>query len=330
VRQGSIRRRDFITIVGGAVAWPIAARAQQAATPVIGYLGATSAEAYTNRLRSFRQGLSDTGYVEGRNVTIEYGWANSVPGRLSELAADLVRRRVSVIVGNAPAAVAAKAATKTIPIVFSGALDPVQIGLVESLNQPGGNLTGVTSMGTEIGGKQLSLMRELLPKAMHYALLLNPINLIFGGPLEKEMQSVAASFGAEVELLNARTIGEIDSVFSSLAEKRIEALFVSPSAFFEGRRVQLTTLANRYAIPTLYDRREFVEIGGLISYGTNNTEMERQVGIYAGRILRGEKPADLPVLRATKFELVINLSTAKAIGISVPSVLLALADEVIE
>jgi putative ABC transport system substrate-binding protein len=263
-------------------------------------------------------------------VAIEYRWADNQPSRWPEFAADLVRRQVSVIVGVAPMAAAAKAATTTIPIVFNGAPDPVQIGLVAGLGRPGGNLTGVTSMGTEIGGKQLSLMHELLPSAARYALLLNPTNLVFGGPMANEMQSGAAALGRQLDLLAAGTIREVDSAFASLAEKRTEALFVSPSLFFASRRVQFATLATRYAIPAIYGSREYAEVGGLMSYGTSAADDERQTGVYVGRILKGEKPANLPVLRATKFELIINLQTARTLGITVPPGLIAAADEVIE
>jgi putative ABC transport system substrate-binding protein len=324
-----MKRREFITLIGGAAAWPHAVRAQQAAMPVIGYLGQTSAQAEANRLLAFRQGLSDMGYVEGRNVTIEYRWADT-PSRNRELVADLVRQQVSVIVAIAPAAAVAKAATTTIPIVFWGAPDAVQTGWVASLNRPGGNLTGITDMGTEIGGKQLGFMHDLLPLAVRYALLVNPNGLIIGGPLEKEMQSAAASLGGQVEVLTAGTIGDIDRAFASLAEKRTECLFVAPGVFFANRRVQLATLATRHAVPTIYASRDFVEVGGLMSYGSVTGVTIRQVGVYVGRILKGEKPADLPVLRASKFELVINLQTARTLGITVPPGLLAIADEVIE
>jgi putative ABC transport system substrate-binding protein len=324
-----VKRREFITLVGGATAWPLVARAQQLAIPVIGYIGSL-AEADVNRLRWFRQGLGEAGFVEGRNVTIEYRWTQSAPGRSQELVADLVRRQVSVIIGVSPSAAVAKAATNTIPIVFWGSPDPVQVGLVASLNRPGGNVTGVIDMGTELGGKRISLMHELLPSAVRYALLVSPNGLIIGGPLEKEMQSVANALGAQIEILTPGTIDEIDRAFAALAEKRTEALFVSPGVFYANRRVQFATLAARYAIPTLYGSRTHVEVGGLMSYSANEAEMHRQVGLYAGRILRGEKPADLPVLRPTKFELVINLGTAKALGLAVPPTLLSTADEVIE
>jgi putative ABC transport system substrate-binding protein len=325
-----VKRREFITLLGGAAAaWPTVARAQQPRMQVIGYIGSTP-EADVSRLRAFRQGLGEAGFVEGRNVTIEYRWNETTPDRRPELAADLIRRRVSVIVAVAPMAAVAKAATSTIPIVFWGSPDAVQVGLVASLNRPGGNVTGVTDMGPEIGGKRLGLMRELLPAAMRDALVIYTNGLVLGGPLATEMTSAAEALGRHLDILTAATIGEIDGVFASLAERRTEALFVAPSIFFTNRRVQFATLATRHGIPTLYANREFVEVGGLISYGTSQTQTHRQVGLYAGRILRGEKPAELPVLRADKFELVINAGTAKALGLAIPPTLLAIADEVIE
>jgi putative ABC transport system substrate-binding protein len=324
-----MNRRDIIALLGGAAAWPVAARAQQ--MPVIGYIGQSSAEGYASRLRGFRLGLGDTGYSEGRNLEIEYRWAGDDNRKYPELVADLVRRQVSVLVADPPlAAVAAKAATATIPIVFRLAPDPVQIGLVNSLNKPGGNATGVTSMGTEIGGKQLSLAHQLLPSAERLALLLNPTNLVFGGPLAKEMQLAATALGSGMEVFSASTIPEIDSAFSSIAAKKIETLFVSPSILFSNRRVQFATLATRYAVPTVYSNRDFVEVGGLMSYGASSEEMDRQTGVYVGRILKGAKPTDLPVARASKFELVINMQTARTLGLTVPPNLLAIADEVIE
>jgi putative ABC transport system substrate-binding protein len=272
----------------------------------------------------------EAGYVEGRNVAIEYRGNENGSSRGAELAAGLARRQVSVIVGTPPSAVGAKAATSTIPIVFWGAPDPVQAGLVASLNRPGGNVTGVINMGTEIGGKQLALMHEFLPAATRYALLLNPTNVVFRSPLAKEMQSVAAGLGRQVDILTASTIREIDGAFASSAENRTDALFISPSVLFSNRVVQFATLASRHAIPAIYDSRAFPEVGGLMSYGSSEADMHRQVGLYVGRILKGEKPAELPVLRPTKFELVINAGTAKAIGLTVPPTLLAIADEVIE
>jgi putative ABC transport system substrate-binding protein len=326
-----MKRRQFITLLGGAAVCPCAAQAQQAGVPVIGYLGST-AEADVNRLRAFRQGLGEGGFAEGRNVTIEYRGTRSVDPRLPvpELAAALVRRQVSVIVANAPTAATVKAVTSTIPVVFWGVVDPVQVGLVASLNRPGANVTGVITMGSEIGGKQLSLMHELLLSAKRYALLVSPTGFVVGGPLEQEMQSVAGELGGQIEVLTAGTIGEIDNAFARLAQNRTEALFVAPGVFLTDRRVQIATLATRYAIPTIYASRDFVEVGGLMSYGTSETDMLRRMGVYVGRILKGEKPADLPVLRPTKFELVINLSTARALGLTVPPTLLAIADDIIE
>jgi putative ABC transport system substrate-binding protein len=325
-----MRRRDFISLLGGAAAaWPLTARAQRAVMPVVGYVG-TTPEADAVRLRAFRQGLGEAGYVEGRNVAIEYRGTGNVQGRGAELAADLVRRQVSVIVGTPPTAAGAKAATSAIPIVFWGAPDPVQAGLVASLNRPGGNVTGVINMGTEIGGKQLALMHEFVPAATRYALLLQPNNLVFRSPLAKEMQSAAAGLGCQLDVLTASTIGEIDSAFASFVEKRTDALFISPSVFFANRLVQFATLASRHAIPAIYVDRSFPVVGGLMSYGSSEADMLRQAGLYVGRTLKGEKPADLPVLRPTKLELVINAGTAKSIGLTVPPNLLAIADEVIE
>jgi putative ABC transport system substrate-binding protein len=335
-----MRRRDFITFLGSAAAaWPIAARSQHAALPAIGYLGAT-AETDVNRLRAFREGLGEAGFAEGRNVRIEYRGTQAPGARVarasdawvSELVSDLIRRQVSVIVADSPTIAAnAKAVTSTVPIVFWAVVDPVQVGLVASLNRPGGNLTGIISMGTEIGGKQFSLVHELLPSVMRYALLVSSRGLVIGGPWEKEMQSVAAGLGGQTEVLGVATVGEIDNAFASLAQKRVEAIFVGPGgSFFTDRRVQLTTLATRYAIPAIYSHRDFVEAGGLMSYGASEADIHRQIGVYVGRILKGEKPADLPVLRPTKFELAINVTTAKALGLTVPPTLLAIADEVLE
>jgi putative tryptophan/tyrosine transport system substrate-binding protein len=322
-----IQRRDFITLLGGAAAWPLAARAQQA--PMVAYLG-SMAEADVSRLRALREGLGEAGFAEGRNVRIEYRGVGTPPTRVREVAADLIRQKASVIIGSSPTAAAVKEVTSRVPIVFWSVPDPVQVGLVASLNRPGGNVTGVSGMGTEIGGKQLGLMHELLPSASRYALLVNPAGFVVGGPLEKEMQSVAQGLGAQVEVLTPGTIAEIDSAFASLTRKRTEAVFVAPGRFFTDRRAQFTTLATRYAMPAMYGYRDFVEIGGLMSYGASETDMHRQMGIYVGRILKGEKPADLPVLRPTKFELAINLTTARALGLTVPPTLLALADDVIE
>ena len=312
------------------MSWPRTGHAQPTTSPVVGFLNSASPDGYAAMADAFRQGLGEAGYIEGRNVAIEYRGSDNVSGRGAELAADLIRRQVSVIVGTPPTSAGAKAATSTIPIVFWGAPDPVQAGLVASLRRPGGNLTGVTSMGTEIGGKQLALMHELLPAATRYALLLAPNNLVFASPLAKEMQSVAAGLGCQLDILTASTIGEVDNAFASLVEKRTDALFISPGLSFSNWLVRFAILASRYAIPAMYFDRAFPAVGGLMSYGSSEADMLRQAGLYVGRILKGEKPAELPVLRATKFELVINAGTAKAIGLTVPPTLLAIADDVIE
>jgi putative tryptophan/tyrosine transport system substrate-binding protein len=327
-----MRRRDFISLVGGsAVAWPLAARAQQPAMPVIGYLYLGTPEGGARFLAAFRKGLSETGFVEGQNVAIEFRWAHNELDRLAELAADLVRRRVAVIttLASNTAALAAKAATTTIPIVFQGPADPVQIGLVASLNWPGGNVTGLTSMNVEIGAKRIELLQELLPAAARFAVLVNPSNAASASVIT-DLQAAAAAVGRQIEFLTAGTNRDIETAFASLVQKRIDALLVMPDQFFNGRRVQIVTLAMQYAIPVLYYVRDFPEAGGLMSYGTDLTDQFRQAGIYVGRILKGEKPADLPVMQATQFEFVINLQTARTLGLTVPPTLLALATEVIE
>ena len=326
-----MNRRSLITLLGGAAAWPLAARAQQPAMPVIGYLHVASPEVLPDRLAAVRRGLSEVGFVEGRNIAIEYRWADNQNDRLSELAADLIRRHVNIIVapGGTRAALAAKGLTTTIPIVFSASVDPVQSGLVQSLNRPGGNVTGITDMATDVAGKQLELLHELLPGAVRFALLVNPS----GASTEvtiTEVQSAASAMGRQIEVLRVRTPGEIDTAFKTLKQKEADALLVSPNPLFSTRRVQLASLAIRHAVPTIHSQREFAESGGLMSYGSSFTDRERQLGVYAGRILKGEKPADLPVLRASKFEFVINLQTAKVIDLDVPPTLLARADEVIE
>jgi len=326
-----VNRRSLITLLGGAAAWPLAARAQQPAMPVIGYLHVASPEVLPDRLAAVRRGLSEVGFVEGRNIAIEYRWADNQNDRLSELAADLIRRHVNIIVapGGTRAALAAKGLTTTIPIVFSASVDPVQSGLVQSLNRPGGNVTGITDMATDVAGKQLELLHELLPGAVRFALLVNPS----GASTEvtiTEVQSAASAMGRQIEVLRVRTPGEIDTAFKTLKQKEADALLVSPNPLFSTRRVQLASLAIRHAVPTIHSQREFAESGGLMSYGSSFTDRERQLGVYAGRILKGEKPADLPVLRASKFEFVINLQTAKVIDLDVPPTLLARADEVIE
>ena len=328
-----MRRRDFITLLGGsAAAWPLAARAQQAALPVIGLLHPGSAEANASFLSEFRKGLGETGYVEGRNVAIEFRWAHGDNSRLVELATDLVRRQVAVIVtpiGTATA-LAAKAATTTIPIVFSAGTDPVKAGIVASLSRPGGNVTGVNYMAAELGAKRVSLLRDLAPNALHLALIVNPANPIAAESEIKDAEAAAASIGQQIDVFKASTNGEIETAFAALVRNRVDALLVGADPLFLDRRVPLVTLATRHLLPTLYFQRQFVEVGGLISYGASNLVRYREIGIYAGRILKGEKPADMPVAQPTRFELVINLPTARATGIVIPSGLLAQADEVIE
>jgi putative ABC transport system substrate-binding protein len=327
-----MRRREFITLLGGAVAWPIAARAQQPAMPVIGVLDATSPDGSADRLRAFRQGLKDTGYVEGENVAIEYRWAEGQFDRLPALAADLVHRRVAVIAtaGGPGTAFAAKAATTTIPIVFVTGGDPVALGLVASINRPGANVTGVSFLVATLAAKQLGLLHELLPGAARIAVLVDPNIMSVTELFVSDVGAAASAIKKQIEVLYVTTGRDIDTVFASLAQKPVDALLVGPGAFLTSRRVQLATLAARHAIPAIYNVREFVEAGGLMSYGTSLTDAFRQVGVYTGRILKGAKPADLPVMQSTKFEFVVNLNTAKAFGLSFPPGLLAIADEVIE
>ncbi len=326
-----MKRRDFITLLGGAAAaWPIAARAQQPALPVIGLLqiGAPSSWDFTG----FRQGLKEAGYVEGQNLAVEYRWANDDPDRLPELAADLVHREVRVIVafGSSLSARAAKAATDTIPIVFGHGGDPVRQGLVASLNRPGGNVTGVTSQSGVLFGKQLGILHELLPQAIHFGVLSNPQNALHE-LVVKEAQAAASVIGGTIEVLTASTGGEIDTAFARLAqEKRVQGLLVSNDAFFLGGRVQLAILAARFAVPAIYPFREQAEAGGLVSYGPDLADRDREVGRYVGRILKGERPADLPVQQQSKFEFVINLKTAKALGLIISNSMQLLADKVIE
>ena len=327
-----MKRREFITLLGGAaVAWPLSVRAQQP-MPVVGFLHPGSPEAYANLVAVFRKGLSETGYVDGQNVTIEYRWAHNDNRQLPGLAADLVRRRVAVIVtpiGTA-SAVVAKAATTTIPIIFSIGVDPVQAGLVAALNRPGGNVTGIVSLSAELGAKRLGLLQELLPGAARFAVLVNPNNPVATETLIKDAQAAAATIGRKIEVVSAGTTRDIDTAFASLVQNRVDALMVGADPMFLDRRVQLATLAARYMLPAIGAGREFADAGILMSYGASNTDRYRHVGIYTGRILKGEKPADLPVAQATKFELVINLQTARALGLDVPATLLARADEVIE
>ena len=327
-----MRRREFITLLGGAaVAWPLAVRAQQAAIPVVGFLGGTSPATFAERLRGFRQGLKDTGYVEGENVAIEYRWAENQFDRLPALVADLVRRQVAVIaVTGVPAASAAKAATTTIPIVFLIGDDPVEHGLVDSLARPGGNLTGINLLTVELVAKRLELLRELVPGATQVAVLVNPANASLTENTLRDVRSAARAIGLQTRVFNASTSREIDAAFKDFGRDRPDALFVGPGTFFTERRVQLALLATRYAVPATYSTRDIAEAGGLMSYGPSLTEAYRQVGAYAGRILKGAKPADLPVVQPTKFDLVINLLAAGALDLTVPPTLLARADEVIE
>ena len=328
-----ILRRDFITLLGGAAAaWPLAARAQQAAMPVVGFLHAAAPEASSSAstVAAFRKGLSEVGYLEGRNLSIEYRWANNEFGRLPELAADLVRLRVAAIATPAgtAAALAAKAATSTIPIVFGASFDPIQSGLVTSLNRPDGNITGVAYMNAELDSKRLGLLHELLPSAKRFGVLINPTT-----PATytlQDLEPAAAEIRGEIVVLTAATNREIDAAFTSLNQRHVDALLIRPNTLFSNRRVQIVTLATRLAMPTIHYVRDAVEIGGLMSYGTSQFEQDRVTGTYVGRVLMGEKPADLPIMRATKFEFVINLQTARTLGIDVPPTLLARADEVIE
>ena len=326
-----MRRREFITLLGGAAAWPLTARAQQPAMPVIGYLHVGTSAETRDRVAAFHRGLKELGFVEGRNVAIEYRWADNQRDRLPELAADLVRRGLAVIAApsGADTARVVKGLTTTIPIVFSTGVDPVQTGLVRSLNQPGGNTTGVADVAVGVVGKRLGLLHELLPGAVRFALLVTPGSAA-GESTIAEVESAAAAIGRQVEVLSATTNLDIDAAFARLAQKRADALLVAPQILFSTRRVQLVTLAARHAVPAMYYQREYVESGGLMSYGSSIIDRERQLGVYTGRILKGEKPADLPILRAVKFEFVINLQTAKTIGLDMPPTLVARADEVIE
>jgi putative tryptophan/tyrosine transport system substrate-binding protein len=327
-----MNRREFIALVGGAAAWPLGARAQQPAMPVIGYLDPRSPHTIADQLRAFRQGLKDSGYVEGENVAIEYRWAVGQFDLLPALAAELVRRRVAVIAtnGGPTAAFAAKAATTTIPIVFSVAEDPVSLGLVASLARPGGNLTGVNLVLGELTAKRLGLLRELVPGAARVAVLVNPANSTNAETTLRDVEPAARAVGLQIQLLKASTSQEIEAAFASFVRERPDALFVGHDTFLTSRRVQLVHLATRHAVPATYALRDFAEVGGLMSYGVNITDALRQLGVYAGRILKDAKPADLPVVQSSKFEMVINAVTARMLGLEVPPTLLARADEVIE
>jgi putative tryptophan/tyrosine transport system substrate-binding protein len=326
-------RREFITLLGGAAAtWPVAVRAQQSAMPVVGFIHVGLADAIAHFVAAFRKGLNEAGYAEGQNVAVEYHRVGSQYDRLQAVIADLVHRQVAVIVtpGGAIHALAAKAATATIPIVFSIGEDPVQFGLVASLARPGGNATGINSFSREVVTKRLRLLNDLVPKAARIAVLVNPINTATAEPTIRDVHEAATTIGLKIQILNAATIDEIDATFATLARERPDALYVAPDAFFTSRRSQFATLTARDRIPAAYSQREFVSAGGLMSYGTDTPDMFRQMGVYTAKILKGAKPADLPVVQATKFELVINLKTVEALGLTVPPSLLARATEVIE
>ena len=327
-----MQRRDFITLLGGAaVAWPLAARAQQPTMPVVGFVRDGSADGNARFVAAFRKGLNENGYVDGQNVTVEYHWLEGQYDRLPALMADLVRRRVAVIAapGGVPA-LAAKAATATTPIVFGVGGDPVQLGLVASLARPGGNVTGINFFNTEVVAKRLRLLHDLVPNAVRVAVLVNPRNASTAKSNLRELQEAAPTLGLQIQILNASTTGEIDAAFANLARERPDALFVTGDAFFVSRRVQLATLTTYDRIPAVYSIRDHVAAGGLMSYGTDLADMFHQVGVYTGTILKGAKPADLPVLQTTKFEFVINRTTAKALGLTIPAGVLSIADEVIE
>jgi len=327
-----VNRREFITLLGGAAAaWPLAARAQQAAMPVIGLLGGASFDASPDELRAFRQGLKDTGYAERENVTIEYRSADNQIDRLPELSVDLIQQRLAVIAAvDAASSRAAKAATTTIPIAFIVGGDPVSLGLVASLARPGGNATGINFFATELVAKRLELLRELVPAATRIAVLVNPADVAVTESILRDVEAAARAMGLQIQIFKASTSREINAAFAELVRERPDALFVAPGPFFSGRRVQLTQLAALHRLPAAYGLRKYAEAGGLMSYGASLTDAMHQLGVYTGRILKGAKPADLPVVQSTKFELVINLQTAMMLGLEVPPTLLARADEVIE
>ncbi|HWX37132.1 MAG TPA: ABC transporter substrate-binding protein [Steroidobacteraceae bacterium] len=328
-----MRRRDFITLLGGMMAaWPLAARAQQMAMPVVGFLDPRSPEANADRVGAFRQGLKDAGYVEGENVAIDYRWAENQMDRLPALAAELVRRRVAVIAasGGPDTAFVAKTSTTTIPIVFAVGDDPVRLGLVASLARPGGNLTGINFFVSELAAKRLGLLRELLPAATRVAVLVNPAEATLTESTLRDVEAAARVIGLQIQVLHASTSREIDTAFATITRERPDALFVGTDPFFVSRRVQLAQMTTLHKVPAIYALRQYAEAGGLMSYGASLTDTYRQMGAYAGRLLKGAKPADLPVVQATKFELVVNHQTARMLGLTVPSSLLATADEVIE
>ena len=326
-----MKRREFITMLGGAgAAWPLAARAQQPAMPVIGFLHPASPQAIWDRLSAFRRGLKETGFVEGETVAVEYRWADGALDRLPELAAELVRRRVAVIAIAGSSAFAIREATTTIPIVFVSGEDPVRLGLVASLARPGGNLTGVNFFAGELAAKRLELLRQLVPAATRMAILVDPAYASMTEATLRDVEAAARPTGLQIRVLTAQTSREIDAAFEIIGRERPDALFVGPGPFFNSRRVQLAQLAARYAVPTTHPTRPEAEAGGLMSYGPSIADAYHQVGVYTGRILKGAKPADLPVVQSSKFELVINAQTARMLGLTVPPTLLAIADEVIE
>ena len=328
-----MRRRDFIALLSGVAGnWPLAVRAQQPTMPVVAFLRTGSADTNSRNVAAFRKGLNETGYVEGQNVMVEYYWLEGPYDRLPALIANLVRRQVAVIatIGTPQVALVAKAATATIPIVFGEGIDPVQLGLVAGLAQPGGNVTGNYFLVTETATKRLRLLHDMVPKAVRVAVLVNPVNTSVTKVTLRDVQEAAPSIGLNIQILNASTIGEIDTAFATLARERPDALFVAGDALFLNRRAQFATLTARDRIPATFSQRDYVEAGGLMSYGTDIVDSFRQVGVYTGKILKGAKPSDLPVLQSTKFEFVLNLQTARALGIDVPPGVLSIADEVIE
>jgi putative ABC transport system substrate-binding protein len=327
-----MRRRDFITLLGSAAAWPVAARAQQTGMPLVAFVSGRAQGESERHEAAFRKGLNGSGFIEGQNVTVEYHWLNGRYDKVPSLIPDLIRRHPAVLAmpSGTPASIAAKAATSTIPIVFGVADDPVKLGLVSSLARPGGNATGINFLAVELAAKRLGLLHELIPKASRIGVLVNPANATNAESTLRDVSDAARTLQMQVQVLRAATIPEIDAVFAALVRERADALFVGPDAYFGSRRVQLATLAARFAMPTAFGTRDFTEAGGLMAYGTDVVDAYRQVGDYAGRILKGAKPADLPVLLPTKFELVLNLTTARMLGVTVPPDMLTIADETIE